>query len=146
MNLGCHGFDLCNFISGEEPRVVSAITSHNVCRLDVEDYAFVTLRTPSGIIFHNEVGYTVPTENGGDNERKVAGEKALLIGTNNGVRIIAPGRDEVLEQPAGYVGGWERVVVECLDALGRGDPPPVGVRDAYRGIAPIFEAYRLAGA
>jgi predicted dehydrogenase len=145
MNLGCHGFDLCNFITGEESEVVSAVTSHSVCKLDVEDYAFVTLRSKSGVIFHNEVGYTIPTENGADGERKVAGEKAMLIGTNTGVHIIAPGRDEVLEQPKGYVGLWDRVVIECLDALGRGDPPPIGPRDGYKGIAPIFDAYRLAG-
>ncbi len=145
MNLGCHGFDLCNFITGEDSEVVSAVTSHNVCNLDVDDYAFVTQRTRSGILFHNEVGYTYPTESGGDMERKVAGEKAMLIGTNNGVRIIAPGRDEVIEQPAGYVGGWPRVVLECIEALGRGDPPPIGPRDAYRGLKPIFDAYKLAG-
>jgi predicted dehydrogenase len=145
MNLGCHGFDLCNFITGEDSEVVSAVTSHSVCKLEVEDYAFVTLRTRSGVIFHNEVGYTIPTETGGDGERKVAGEKAMLIGTNTGVHVIAPGRDEVLEQPKGYVGLWDRVVVECLDALGRGGPPPIGPREAYKGIVPIFDAYALAG-
>jgi predicted dehydrogenase len=145
LNLGCHGFDLCNFITGEEAEVISAVTSHSLFGLDVEDYAFVTLRTPSGVIFHNEVGYTYPEAGGADDERKLAGEKALLIGTESGLRIVGPGRDEVIEQPPGYVGLWPRAVIECLDALGRGEPPPVGPREAYRAIAPIFTAYSLAG-
>jgi predicted dehydrogenase len=145
INLGCHGFDLCNFITGEPAEVVSCVASHAVCGLEVEDYSLVTLRTKSGAIFHNEVGYTIPVEQGGDAERKVAGEKGMLWGTNTGLRILTPGRDETLEQPAGYVGGWERVVIECLDALARGDGPPIGPREAYEGLAPIFTAYQMAG-
>ena len=30
-------------------------------RAEVEDYALATLRTPGGVLFHNEVGYTMPT-------------------------------------------------------------------------------------
>ena len=61
-----------------------AVTSHAIWKRDVEDYAFVTLRTPSGIIFLNEASYTFPT-NGSDSERKIAAEKALVRATNAGV-------------------------------------------------------------
>jgi hypothetical protein len=39
---------------------------------DIEDYAFVTLRTPSGMVFLNEASYTFLTT-GSDSERKIAG-------------------------------------------------------------------------
>jgi predicted dehydrogenase len=58
LNLGGHGFDMARFLTGEEPEVVSAVISRQVHGGAVEDYALATLRTPSGILFHNEVGYT----------------------------------------------------------------------------------------
>ena len=76
LNLGFHGFDLCRYITGENPEVMSAVTSHSIWKRDVEDYAFVTLRTPSGIVFLNEASYTFPTT-GSDSERKIAGAKTL---------------------------------------------------------------------
>jgi len=51
ISLGIHGFDLCRYLTGEEPAVVSAVTSHAVHRLEIEDYAHVTLRTPSGVVY-----------------------------------------------------------------------------------------------
>ena len=83
LNLGIHGFDICRYITGEEPHVVAAVTSHAIHEREVEDYAHVTLRTPSGIVFLNEASYTYPT-NGSDQERKVAAEKAVLRATTSG--------------------------------------------------------------
>jgi predicted dehydrogenase len=146
LNLGFHGFDLCRYITGEDPKVVSAVTSHSIWKRDIEDYAFVTLRTPSGIVFLNEASYTFPT-NGSDSERKIAGEKALLRATDTGegARIIGPGRDETLKAPPEYVGSWPGVVKDCLDRIGRGDPPPATARDCARAVALTFDAYRIAG-
>ena len=153
INLGSHGFDICRFITGEEPEVISAVTSNALHKLDVEDYALVTLRTPSGIIFHNEVGYTMPTwpENSTDGERKVAAEKAIVrsvmvdyhIGIE-GVHILGPDRDETIPTPAGYVGKYKRVLIECLDRIERGDPPPITAQDLARAVTLIHDAYRLA--
>jgi predicted dehydrogenase len=61
LNLGGHGFDMARFVTGEELQVVSAAASRQVRGGEVEDYALATLRTPSGVLFHNEVGYTMPT-------------------------------------------------------------------------------------
>ena len=144
INLGIHGFDLCRYITGEEPTVVSAVTSHQIHKREVEDYAFVTLRTPSGVVFLNEASYTFPTT-GSDQEHKIAGEKALLRATGDGLQIIAPGRDEIVKTPAGYTGGWPGVVIDCLDRIGRGEPPPATARDCARAVALTFEAYRMAG-
>jgi predicted dehydrogenase len=146
INLGIHGFDLCRFLTGEEPTVVSAVTSHAVHKLEIEDYAHVTLRTPSGVIFLNEASYTFPG-NGSDQERKISGSKAFLraVPTGEGVQISGPGRNETSMAPAGYLSGWPRVVNECLDRIGRGEPPPATARDCARAVSLVFDAYRLAG-
>jgi predicted dehydrogenase len=146
LNLGIHGFDLCRYITGEDPKVVSAVTSHSIWKRDIEDYAFVTLRTPSGIVFLNEASYTFPTT-GSDTERKIAAEKALVRATNtgDGVQIIGPGRNETLMAPPDYIGSWPGVVKDCLDRIGRGEPPPASVRDCARAVTLTFDAYRMAG-
>ena len=146
LNLGIHGFDLCRYITGEEPKVVSAVTSHAIWKRDIEDYAFVTLRTPSGIVFLNEASYTFPTA-GSDSERKIAAAKALVRATNtgDGVQIIGPGRDETLKAPPDFVGSWPGVVKDCLDRIGRGEGPPSSVHDCARAVTLTFDAYRAAG-
>ena len=146
LNLGFHGFDLCRYITGEDPKVVSAVTSHSIWKRDVEDYAFVTLRTPSGMVFLNEASYTFPTT-GSDSERKIAADKALVRATvtGDGVQIIGPGRNETLMAPPDYVGSWPGVVKDCLDRIGRGEPPPASVHDCARAVTLTFDAYRMAG-
>lgn len=146
LNLGFHGFDLCRYITGEEPKVVSAVTSHSIWKREVEDYAFVTLRTPSGIVFLNEASYTFPAA-GSDSERKIAAEKALVRATTtgDGVQIIGPGRNETTYAPPDYVGSWPGVVRDCLDRIGRGEPPPASARDCARAVSLTFDAYRVAG-
>jgi len=147
INLGSHGFDICRFITGEEPRVVSAVISNAVHKSEVEDYAFVTLRTPSGIIFHNEVGYTMPTwpRNSTDGERKVAAAGGILKAVDTGVHILGPDRDETIETPKDYVGNYRRVLLECLDRLERGEPPPITANDCARAVSLIHDAYKVAG-
>lgn len=146
LNLGSHGFDICRFITGEEPVVVSATLSNAVHRSEVEDYAHVTLRTPSGILFHNEVGYTMPTwpKNSTDGERKLAAEKAIVRGVDAGVHVLGSDRDEILKTPADYVGGYKRVLIECLERLASGRPPPIGAADCARAVTLIHDAYRIA--
>lgn len=146
VNLGSHGFDIARFITGEEPEVVSAVMSNAVHQQEVEDYALVTLRFPSGLIFHNEVGYTMPTWpiNSSDAEQKVAGEKLLLRGTPQGVHLLAPNRDEIRAAPDGFQSGFGKIVKDTLEAYGRGDPPPVGPVDVVRAVAMIHKAYAIA--
>jgi predicted dehydrogenase len=147
LNLGFHGFDLCRYITGEEPKVISAVTSHSIWKREVEDYAFVTLRTPSGMVFLNEASYTFPT-NGSDSERKIAAEKVLVRATTtggDGVQVIGPGRNETLYAPRDYVGSWPGVVKDCLDRIGRGEPPPASAHDCARAVALTFDAYQAAG-
>ena len=146
LNLGGHGFDMARFVTGEEPQVVSAVVSHRVHGGEVEDYALATLRTPSGILFHNEVGYTMPSwpANQTDGEQKVAGEKLLLRQVADGLQLIGPGRDEFIPQPEGWQAGYPRAIREALEACGRGDPPPIPASECAGAVRLIFDSYRAA--
>ena len=145
LNLGVHGFDLCRYLTGEEPEIVSSVVSNAAHGLEVEDYASVVMRTPSGIVFHNEVSYTYPRLDGADDERKLATAKTLLRATPEGLRITDAARDEVVPPPPDYVSEWEAFVGDCLARLGRGEPSPNSPRDTARAVALVFEAYRMAG-
>jgi len=147
LNLGGHGFGMVRFVTGEEPEVVSAVVSRQVHGEEIEDYALATLRTPSGILFHNEVGYTMPTwpANQTDGEQKVAGERLLLRQVPGGLHVLAPGRDEIIPQPAGWQAGYPRAIREALEAYGRGDPPPIPASECAHAVRLIFESYRAAG-
>jgi predicted dehydrogenase len=146
LNLGVHGFDLCRHLTGEEPEIVSSIVSNAAHGLEVEDYACVVMRTPSGALFHNEVSYTYPRLDGDDDEHKLATAKTLLRATPGGLRVTDAERDEVLPSPAGYVAEWEAFIADCLGRLRRGEPPPNTPRDTARAVALVFEAYRIAEA
>ena len=148
INLGTHGFDMCRFITGEEPKVVAAAISNAVHKTDVEDYALVTLRTPSGILFHNEVGYTMPTwpKNATDGERKVAASKAIMREVPGGLHFLGADRDETVPAPKDFPsGGYIRVLRDCFERLERGEPPPMTAADCARAVSLIHDSYRMAG-
>lgn len=151
-NLGVHGMDLASFVTGEQPQVIQAVMSNKVDKLDVEEYALATLTTPSGIIFHNEVGYMMPTwpeipdypKNGTDQEQKVTGDKAVLRVVPDGLQILTPGKSEFISNPSNIEAGYPRAVREILEAAASGQPPPIGPPAVARATALIDDAYRLA--
>jgi predicted dehydrogenase len=147
LNLGPHGFDMARFVTGEEPEVVSAVVSRRVHETEVEDYAFTTMRTPSGILFHNEVGYTMPTwpVNQTDSEQKIAGEQLLLRQVPGGLQLLGLGRDEFMPQPEGWEVGYPRAIREALEACGRGDPPPIPASECAHAVRLVFASYYSAG-
>ena len=145
INLGVHGFDLCRYLTGEEPELLSSVVSNAAQGQEVEDYASVVMRTPSGVIFHNEVSYTYPRLDGHDDERKLATAKRLLRATPTGLRITDADRDEVVSPPEGYVTEWDAFIADCLDRLRRGEPPPNMPRDTARAVSLVFAAYEMAG-
>jgi len=69
----------------------------------------------------------------------------LSMSGGEGVQIIGPGRNDTVKAPEGYLSGWPRVVNECLDRIGRGDPPPATARDCAKAVQLIFDAYKMAG-
>ena len=153
INLGIHGFDLWRFISGEEPKVVAASTSHSMFHKDVEDYAFATMHTPSGAILFNEAGYTFPTPKtpgryGSDQAQLLSASQAFLRGGGGTggetIEVITDAGSSQEKPPEGYLSGWPRVVHECLDRLARKEPPPATARDMARAATLAWDAYRLA--
>jgi predicted dehydrogenase len=147
LNLGGHGFDIARFVTGEEPEVISAVLSRQIHSGEVEDYALATLRTPSGILFHNEVGYTMPSwpANRTDGEKKVAGARLLLREVPAGLQLLAPDREELIPQPEGWEDGYPHAVRQTLEAYGRGDPPPIPASECAHAVRLIFDSYRAAG-
>jgi predicted dehydrogenase len=145
LNLGVHGFDLCRYLTGEEPEIVSSIVSNAAHGQEVEDYASVVMRTPSGIVFHNEVSYTYPRLDGHDDERKLATAKTLLRATPDGLRVTTPERDEVVSPPAGYMSEWDAFIADCVTRIRDGAPPPNTPQDTARAVSLVFEAYESAG-
>ncbi len=145
LNLGVHGFDLARWLTGEEPEIVSAVTSNAVFGLEVEDYAAVTLRTPSGAVCHVEVGYTFPTSTGNDDERVIASDRLLLRDDDAGCVLVTPAGEEHIVEPPGYASTWAGIIEDCLARVRRGDPPPTTPEDCARAVSLAFEAYERAG-
>ena len=146
LNLGVHGLDLCRLLTGEEPEVVGAVVSNAVFELDVEDYASVLLRTPSGVVCHVEVGYTHPTATGDDDDRVIATDRLLLRDGARGLgcTIITAGEEQHVPEPSGYAALWSGVIADCLDRVRRGEPAPTTPRDTARAVSLVFEAYEKA--
>ena len=153
LNIGSHGFDIARYLTGEEPEVISAVISNRVDGLEVEEYALATLRTPSGIIFNNEMGYLMPAwpelaswpKNNGEQEMKVVGDKAMLRTVAGGLQVLKPDHEEMIEGLPPYQIGAPRLARDCIHALLRGDGPPVPPRAAARTMELIQDAYRMAG-
>jgi predicted dehydrogenase len=146
LNLGIHGMDLCRWITDEEPVVVSAHVSNAVFGLDVEDYAHVTLQTSSGVLFHVEVGYIYPRDGGADDEHVLFSERAMLRETPEGVEVVTRDGADTELAPRDMLTSWEGVVVDCLERIEHGQPPPNTPSDLARAVSLVFEAYRVAGA
>lgn len=144
LNLGVHGFDLARWLTGEEPEIVSAVTSNAVFGLEVEDYAAVTLRTPGGAICHVEAGYTFPNATGNDDERLIATDRLLLRDSDAGCVLTRPSSVEVITEQPGFAALWSGVIADCIGRIARGEPSPVTPDDTARAVSLVFEAYEIA--
>jgi predicted dehydrogenase len=146
INLGVHGVDQFRYITGEEPKVVSAIMSHAMFNREIEDWGTMLMRTPAGTVLVNEAGYTAK---GGDSEHLISTDKVLLRETTNGGAGVevhnADGTNSVDRQPAGYLSGWPGVVHDSLDRIANSQPPLATARDAAHSTSAIIDAYRAAG-
>jgi predicted dehydrogenase len=143
INLGVHGVDQFRYITGEEPRVLSAVTSHAMFNREIEDWGTMLMRTPAGTVLVNEAGYTAK---GGDTEHLISTDKVLLRETRNAVEIhSADGSNKVENPPDGFRASWPGVVHDCLDRIANAEPPLATARDAARATSAIIDAYRAAG-
>jgi predicted dehydrogenase len=145
INLAVHGVDQFRYITGEEPKVVSAVTSHAMFNREIEDWGTMLMRTPAGTVLVNEAGYTAK---GGDTEHLISTDKVLLRETRNGgagVEVHGADAQHRDREPAGYRSGWLGVVHDSLERIANGQPPLATARDAARATSAIVDAYRAAG-
>jgi predicted dehydrogenase len=143
LNLAVHGVDQFRYITGEEPKVVSAVTSHAMFNREVEDWGAMLMRTPQGTVLVNEAGYTAK---GPDTEHLISTDKVLLRETRDGVEIHGADGTNSIDKPlTGYRSGWPACVRDCLDRIAKGQPPPATARDAAHATSAIIDAYRAAG-
>lgn len=141
-NVGIHGIDAFLYITGEDAEVTGAQISSRTHGHQVEDYATVLLRTPSGILGTIEVGNTFPGK-GGDAGWKLAGRDALLSQQDGALRITtAAGTQAIDDQPAAPMP--ELGVRDALARWQRGEPPAVTIGDCYRAVRLVDAAYAIA--
>jgi len=143
INLGVHGVDQFRYITGEEPKLVSAVTSHAMFNREIEDWGTMLMRTPAGTVLVNEAGYTAK---GTDTEHLISTDKVLLREARNAVEVHgADGRNTVDSPPDGFRSGWPGVVHDCLERIANGLPPLSTARDAAKATSAVIDAYRAAG-
>jgi predicted dehydrogenase len=142
-NLGNHGLDLFNYLTGEETDVVAAQVSAKSLGEAVDDYATVALRSASGIIGTVEVSNLYP-QDGTHSVLHISGRDALFSFVDGTVRIVTKDGDETrtLQSPGRPSAMMLR---ETLARWQRGERPPTDVHDCYRAVRLIDQAYLLAG-
>lgn len=127
-NFGPHVLDLFMLLTGEPIESVYCATSRTVHGLEVEEYAGILARSPSGSVGNLEVAYLCP---GSGYERyfSVSSTK-LLVSTANpsgGTIRYRDGRTETVEEQAP---DWALLFVrETLERFQAGRPPVATIRD-----------------
>jgi predicted dehydrogenase len=129
-NFGIHFADLITWQLGPRAaRVVGASLTHHLHGQPIEDFAAALLRTEDGVVVTLEVGYTHAVIGPGDNELRVAAQRAYLIQRRDALEVQpAAGRPEVI----GFEPGHDLYRDFFFDALRRlraGQPPAATVRD-----------------
>jgi predicted dehydrogenase len=157
-NLGVHGFDIFLQLTGEEAEVVAAQVSHRALGQPVEDYALTIVRSKSGVLGTIEVGNTFPRRSrethssgqstdklldGGDGEMRISARDALLISKAGQLRIVTAETEEIHSGSPDETPSYE-ILKEALARFQRGDMPAASIRDCYRAVRLIDEAYRIA--
>lgn len=160
-NLGTHATDILVHLFDESFEVTAAQTSNKALGDPVEDYVSVSLRSASGILATVEIGYVFPRKtseggeyrgpsrdkllDGADSEWKICGRDALLSAQGGQLRVVTAHGEEMLPgEPQGNPS--YQVLADALAHWQRGAPPPVGVRDCWRAVKLVDDAYRLAAA
>jgi predicted dehydrogenase len=147
-NLGSHGLDAFVLLTGEgeDVEVTGAQLSWSTHGLAIEDYASVLVKSGNGVLGTIEVGNGFPRD-GTDGEWKVAFRNAILTFKDNILRINTADGEEVLspEPPGDLSAISARVMRDTLDAMVRGDEPPIGIHDCYNAVRLIDQAYIAAG-
>jgi predicted dehydrogenase len=141
-NLGPHGFDLFLHLTTEDADVTGAQLSRRGLGQSVEDYASVLVRSTSGVLGTIEVGNMYPRD-GTDGQWKVSGRDALLVLTDDVMRLVTARGEETLPgqaaEPLSLL-----ALRDALDHWRRASPPPISIHDCARAVALVDRAYARA--
>ena len=141
-NLGPHGLDVFTMLTGEDAEVTAAQLSARGLGQPVEDYAFVMLRSASGIVGNVEVSNLYPGQ-GGLADFRVSGSDGMLVVTDGIARMVTRAGAEsikldTVETP------HRLALADVLARWQRGDGPLTDAGDCYRVIRLVDDAYALA--
>ncbi|MGI8424168.1 MAG: Gfo/Idh/MocA family protein [Chloroflexota bacterium] len=149
LNLGIHGLDYMRHLVGGPLTVVGAALGRRAHGLPIEDFGAVTLRGGSGFVGTVESGYTYPDSaagmtRSGDNETRVAAQKAYLVGRDANLTLVTPDEGE---RPVHGGRSGDRYRDWAFDSLARlrAEKAPVArVRDCLEAVNLVFAAYAAA--
>lgn len=159
LDLGVHLFDVVEWFFGEVSLEYASVDQ--VLSLPVEDAATVVLKTKSGTVATVTCGY-FQWEQPPDITSGMRIDGIAASGSNHAYRprnfyshvaesalknVIAAlrGTDPAYFRPSYYYEAHFTALTECIDAIVRGDTPPVSGTDGKRMVDLVYEAYELAG-
>jgi predicted dehydrogenase len=144
-NLGSHGLDAFVQLTGEgeDIEVTGAQLSWSGRGQPVEDYASVLLRTKKGVLGTVETGSGFP-RTGRDWAWMVAFRDAILTYSHGVLKLNNADGEEDLPSWSPD-DGPNTILRETMAAAGRGDRPPVTIRECYQAVRLIDLAYIAAG-
>jgi predicted dehydrogenase len=146
-NLGTHGLDCFVYLTGEGEsiEVTGAQLSWSTHGKAVEDYASVLLKSRNGVLGTVEVGNGYPSMDGGDGELKVAFRDGILKSEGTGFKLHTAAGVESFPAAPNPGSVLASILRQTIEAIARGDKPPVNVRDCYLTVRLIDLAYIAAG-
>lgn len=144
-NLGIHGVDaFCAIAKAEPVEVLGCTLSSRMHHLEAEDFASLTLCTPSGLVGTIEAGYTFATlAAGGDYEFRVAAKGAYILEQGDTLKISAEGQTTL--HPTVPTGArYDALARDVLERFKERQPPRAGLSDLYKAMKVIDQAYAKA--
>ncbi|WP_026234512.1 Gfo/Idh/MocA family protein [Calidithermus timidus] len=144
-NLGIHGVDaFCALAAGEAVEVVSCVLSSRMHRRKVEDFAALTLRTPSGLVGTLEAGYTFATlAAGGDYEFRVATSDTYILELADSLEVNTLG-GKTMYPTVPTASRYSAFAKDVLERLKTEQTPRAGLEDLHKAMQVIDQAYRVA--
>jgi len=145
-NLGIHGVDaFCALAAEETAQVVSCVLSSRMHGRGVEDFASLTLRTPSGLVGTIEAGYTFATlAAGGDYEFRVAAKEAYILEQGDTLKVSTLDGKSIGFPTIPTALRYGAFAQDALERCKAGRAPKTSLSDLHRAMGLIDQAYRVA--
>ncbi len=169
LNDAVHFIDLFDWLAGEQPATVHAVTRDHFGR-GFEDLALVTLTYPSGVVAHVETGYVQPGRWPDSVVPGAVTSKEIQVSGSEGAIEIDFAAETMVHQPVRHElseGLWRplfgnKVAVDVpaadpvavvraelahfLDCIATGAPPAAGLQECGVELALVLDAARRSAA